>query len=411
MIFLLLVSPPLLVSLIILLFSKGKITWIEFGAHFASIVLVAIIGLYVIAYSVTADTELLNGSVTGKTSEHVSCSHSYQCNPHPVTTWVDEDIAYHLGDAHLLPIGSRSSYSSSRSSSSRNYSSRSSAKQSHRVAKTVIEYDTCYRHPYDVSWYITTSLRDTLEVDRVDSQGVIIPERWKQAYVGEPASKEHLYTNYIQANPDSVLLHFSEGSQELQKLVPEYSRVYDMYRVHHFLNVGVNVPNYNDWDQAINRINANLGEGKQVNIMMIVVGTADPSFEYALHHKWVGGKKNDAIIIVGAPQYPKIDWVRIVSWTPNKDYIVQLRDRILDIGTMDKQSEIVQAITAETATRFERMHMKKYQYLMMAYEPSTTAVLVMFLINCVISGLIQWWSWKNEFITDTFIFKRAFKRV
>lgn len=86
-----------------------------------------------------ADVELLNGYVTGKERDVVSCSHSYEC------------MCY---------------YTESCSGSG---TSRSCTRTRH--------CSTCYEHSYDVDWDVHTTVGN-LTIDRIDRQGLDQPPRW-----------------------------------------------------------------------------------------------------------------------------------------------------------------------------------------------------------------------------------------
>src|SRR5262249_53258019 len=149
----------------------------------------------------TADTEIWDGQVTNKSSERVSCSHSYDCNCY--------------------------------------YTTECSGTGNNRSCSEVRHCSTCYEHSYDVDWNVYASTGESLSIDRVDRQGLNMPARWGAAYIGEPYSSQHSFTNYILANPNSVLLGQKGDLQKFGKLIPQYPTVYDYYRVQHAINMGV----------------------------------------------------------------------------------------------------------------------------------------------------------------------------
>jgi hypothetical protein len=299
------------------------------GEALCTLVVCAIItgaGLALEFYGVTTDTEIWSGSITQKQREEVSCRHSYKCNCYTTT---DKD-------------GHSEEHCS-----------------------------TCYEHSFDVDWDLYFSTGKEMSIDTVDRQGLTMPPRWAAAYVGEPTTEAHTFTNYLLASPDNVLMHHDVPTG-FSGLIPKYpDEVYDYYRTNRFLLAGgVPVKGEKEWRWLLDKMNADLGSVKQVNIIIILAYTNDPRYEYALEKEWVGGKKNDLIVVIGTTQYPKIDWVRIVSWCTSADIKVLLRDEIQDIGTLDKRDEIMGDIRKEVTTHFHRRHMKDMKYLAASHQPS-----------------------------------------
>ncbi len=244
---------------------------------------------------------------------------------------------------------------------------------------------TCYEHPYDVDWDVYSSIGKDIGINRVDRQGLVMPPRWGAVYVGEPFAFQHHYTNYIKANPESVLLGQKGDLTKFGKLIPTYPRIYDYYKVDHIINEGVPGVDTATWNWLLSQADRTLGPNKQLNLIVITVPTDDPSYVYAFKDVWLGGKKNDAIILIGSTDGHKIAWADVVSWTTNKGYIINLRDAIIHIGTLDKRDEIVDTIVKESQTEFVRMHMKNYKWLTRNFQPSGTSMIALFILGTILS--------------------------
>ncbi len=205
--------------------------------------------------------------------------------------------------------------------------------------------------------------------------------------MGEPTAEAHSFTNYFLAAPDNIMLRH-DAPKGFEGLIPAYpSSVSDYYHCDRFLlGGGVPVWGKQDWEWLLDKMNADLGHVKQVNIILVLAYTADPRYEYALEKAWVGGKKNDLIVVIGTTKYPAIDWVRVVSWTTDASIKVVLRDDIQGIGTLDQRDAIMGAIRKEVTTRFQRRHMKDMKYLAASHTPGggPLIVIVIFEILAVI---------------------------
>lgn len=183
-----------------------------------------------------------------------------------------------------------------------------------------------------------------------------------------------------------LILCFLGEKGDLHKfgsMIPPYPEVYDYYKVHHLLNLGVPSAHDQDWEYLLSMANRKLGPEKQVNLIVVLVPTDDPAYVYAFRDKWLGGKKNDSIILIGAKDGHNIDWVDVVSWTTDKEYAVYVRDRILGIKNLDRRNDIVDVIVQETNQRFVRMHMKNMKWLVRGYQPSSTAMVWLLIIGIV----------------------------
>ena len=291
---------PVLIGIVGLFWTKGRINWKEFLALEAAVFIVVFSGFLIARYSSTADVEVWSGRVVDKRQVKVSCSHSYPCNPYPCN------------------CDSKGNCSTC--------------------------YHTCYDHSYDWDWNVYTSNREEFDIDRVDRQGVNEPPRWTRVYIGEPTALTHYYENYIKANPDSVLRRMG-AAERFKNLLPAYpSAVYDYNYVDRFVSADVAVPDAAIWNKDLQDLNADLGKKKQVNVIVLAAKTADPQYAFAIEEAWIGGKQNDIIVILGVPEYPKVSWVKIVSWTRKEELKIGLRDAIKDIGSMEKRVEIVHAI-------------------------------------------------------------------
>lgn len=335
--FLILMAIPTILSIGYLVWKhKNKYDWMDLlrdaGLQLGAAAVVILIGLGIAYWQSTSDTEIWNGQVTGKASVEVHCRHNYPCNCRQVC-----------------------------SGSGKN-----------ETCSTVC--DTCYVHSYDIDWDVYSSTNETVSIDTIDSQGLQMPPRWGAAYVGEPFSSEHTFTNYILANPASVLLGQKGDMKKFGKWIPKYPDVYDYYKTTHFINMGVLHQPDDTWNYLLSMANRSLGPERQVNLIVVTVPTDDPAYMYAFRDAWIGGKKNDAIVLIGSTTGHEIDWVGVVSWTPNKEFNIYVRDRIMEQKSLDNRDAIVSVIFQETTNRFKRMHMKDMKFLVRSFQPSGKAM-------------------------------------
>lgn len=344
MVFFVLLVIPLIVAVAGFILLKG-ITWKEFALQVVAQVLVAGVSAFCVFCANTHDVEVWNGRVTNKAQVRVSCSHSYPCNCRQVCTGSGKD----------------------------------------QTCSTVC--DTCYEHSWDYNWNVYTSNGETITIARIDSQGVYTPPRWASTQMGEPTAVQHSYTSYIKGSPDSLFRH--QGSSEKYKgKIPAYpDDVYDYYRLNRFvsLDVAADVPAWND---ALSDVNADVGSPRQANV--IVVLTRQPrDWFYALQEEWIGGKKNDVILVVGLDAEDKPVWAEVMAWTIDPIFKVKLRDDVLDEGVLTPK-KVVDAIRRNTMSYHRRKPMADFEYLKSAIMPSTTEWVVTLILGLLVAVGLTW---------------------
>ncbi|HEY4519607.1 MAG TPA: hypothetical protein VJH33_01030 [Candidatus Paceibacterota bacterium] len=297
---------------------------------------IGLVGLLVVAifyaghYAQTADTEIWNGAVTGKEKEWTSCEHSYSCNCRESCSGSGKD----------------------------------------RSCSEVC--DTCYEHSNDWNWKVRTTIGN-FNISRIDSRGSKEPPRWSKVASGQPVAFEKPYVNYIKAVPES-LFHFNSSLKEQhEKLLVRYPRVFDYHYANRVIPVGVTLPDIEAWNYELALMLRELGPKKQANIVLIVVKTPDQGYAHAIEAHWLGGKKNDVVVVLGVPEYPNIGWAYIMSWTDSQIFKVQLRDALLALGTVEKDA-VLRTIHQHVATTFVRKPMADFAYLKDEIRPPTWVI-------------------------------------
>lgn len=340
--FLIVAGVPLLAALGAYVFLDG-VTWKEFLCIIAAMLVVAGSSAGIVSCANTHDVEAWNGVVSGKERNTVSCSHSYPCNCRQTCTGSGKD----------------------------------------RSCSTTC--DTCYEHLWDYDWDVHTSNGETVTIDRVDRQGVHEPPRFTAVRMGEPTTLTHSYTNYIKASPGSLFRH--QGLKEkYARSLPEYpGEVYDYYRLDRLVTVGLSVADARQWNRDLARINADLGRPKQVNIVVVLVRNQPQDWYYALEESWIGGKKNDAILVVSVDNEMKPQWAQVMAWTTNELFKIKLRDDIMAETVIDRNA-VMTALANNVRVQYVRKPMKDFEYLSSQVTPTTTEWVVTLIIACLIAG-------------------------
>lgn len=344
--FLIVLLVPLAIAGLAYAFLDG-VTLKEFGLVILACLVVAGSSAGIVSCANTHDVEVWNGVVTGKERNTVSCSHSYQCHCHQVCS------------------GSGKNRSCSE------------------------HCDTCYEHSHDYDWDVYTSINETITIDRVDRQGVDRPPRWSAVVMGEPVSTTHSYKNYIKASPGTLFRH--QGLRDKYAAnIPKYPQdIYDYYRLDRLVAVGVPIDNPRSWNAELSRINADLGKPKQVNMIVVLVKNQPDEYYYALEEAWIGGKKNDAILVVSVDDQMKPQWASVMAWTSNELFKVKLRDDIMDEQVINRDT-LMTALATNVSKYYVRKPMKEFEYLSAQIAPSSTEWAVTLIIAVLVAGGLTW---------------------
>ena len=357
MILLVLLALPILIGIAGRLIWRRRITWKEVAIH--EVVVMAVIG---IGYAIgradrKSDTEIWNGTISRKWTEQVGCCHSYNCNPHTcVNPCLDSD-----GDMTVC-----------------------------------IEtcWDTCYHHKADVAYHAVTSNSESVFNDGCHPPDDAPPARWQQIVEGEPTAIEHAFENYIKAAPGASPWK-RDLAEKYRAQIPEYPRVHDLYRVQRVLTKGVMLPDVDALNTRLSEINGKLGARKQVNAILVVTAAKKPEYADALSAAWLGGKKNDLIVVVGLPSGSEIAWVRAISWTKVTAVKEGIEKGVLRLGVF-RGPEVLRVIEDEVAARFVRRPMADFAYLAASIEPTPTALWILFALGLLLAVGLQWFFWTHD---------------
>lgn len=348
---------------------QNRDAWILAVANVVIGSIVLAIAFYGSQSAATADVEIWNGQITAKERLHGTYEKPYECRCKSVESCTGS--------------GKNRSCSSTR------------------------KCDTCYETRYTVNWNCTSTIGGWT-IDSRDSTFRSVysepdPQRWSIINPGDPVSKRSSYTNYIQAVPETLFKPSSESLKaKFSALIPAYpDQVYDVYRLNRFLTPGYSTPDAAAWNNDISMMLRELGPRKQVNTIVVIAKTDDPNYEYALRDAWEGANKNDVVLIIGSKTWPQIDFVRVISWTKAELFKVELRDRVQELGTIQR-APIMSALQSQITKNFERRRMREFKYLESEIDPPSW-LLITVTIVLLLGGALS-------YAVDTGFFDRFTRR-
>jgi len=347
----LIVVPSLLVVLVSRWIWPHHITLKEWGLQFLALGVTTLICIMFLAlgkYAHMSDFDILNGVVTSKNSEHVTCEHEYVC-------------------------GQTCSGSGKHRSCSPKY---------------------CKLHSYDVDWHVESTVGEST-IDRVDSRGLTPPPRWLEAKIGELATSEESVTSYLLVDPDRFKT--TEPIREKYKdvKIPDYPRVKDYYRFDRVVNETPN--DYSTIRDYLDDALKTDGAKYQLNVTLLVTNKDDDYFNLINEH-WSGVRKNDVVLVYGVGSDSKIKWFQAMTYGDGQGNQILLskldtlaRGQTLDLALITKQYT---TITED----YRRLPAKTFAYLEDSYQPEWWQVVLFVVLNLALSIWVTWYLKENDVI-------------
>lgn len=211
-----------------------------------------------------------------------------------------------------------------------------------------------------------------------------MPSRWEQVAIGEPAAQTETFVNYVKGASDSIF--HKQAFSEKYKAPPYPNRVYDYYRIDRVVEVGTRIADKKKLNTTLNMALRELGGTKQVNIVPVFV-RASPDYARFIEQSWMGGKKNDVVIVTGlGPDSRTIEWVYVFSWSSASIVNVSLRNALTELGTYDVDTYVPTVVT-QVQKHYKRKPMAEYEYLKAELSPSTEVTVLAIIVSIVLQCL------------------------
>lgn len=338
---LLMMALPIVMGGIFYYFNKNVLPWWSVLASMIPGMLVVGAAFGLSHGSATGDIEIISGKIVSKDRIQKTYEEAYDCNPHQVQSGKDAN--------------GRPTYTT--------------------------KYDTCYRTHWTVEWVANSTVGE-FQIEKFDKTSKSVwnspdPVRYTNTVIGEPAAKQHRYTNYIQAVPNSLFAKV-DGTvkNKFKGYLPNYpDQVYDLYKINRLVTQGVTVQDAKAWNDDLSNMLRELGPAKQVNAIVVLTNIIDPSYADALKDHWDGANKNDVVLVISTEDGKNINAAHVISWTKNELFKIELKDRIEDIQVLDRV-QIMQTLDSQIKKNFDRRKMKEFEYLDTEIDPPNWVIIL-----------------------------------
>ena len=144
------------------------------------------------------------------------------------------------------------------------------------------------------------------------------------------------------------------------------------------------------------KMNARLGPAKRVNVIMVGMGAADSMLGEWQKSKWIGGKKNDIVILWGGNN-KKPTWVKVFGWTDEETCKRDLETIVLDNGAT---TQVLPLIEAEIRLHYKLKDWEK-AFAHISVPAPAWALWTYFGVMVVSQIGLWWWFMDNEYDKDS----------
>ena len=109
---------------------------------------------------------------------------------------------------------------------------------------------------------------------------------------------------------------------------------------------------------------------------------------------WVGGNKNELVVCIGLDKNTgKLDWVYPFTWTENKRIAVDIREDVMNLGTLNFTN--LYNILESSTNDFTYRDFSQFDYL--SVDPPTWEVWFVYILTLCISVGLLYYGYQNEY--------------
>lgn len=202
----------------------------------------------------------------------------------------------------------------------------------------------------------------------------------------EPVNVSYSYENRVQASR-SVFSYQKISEEEAKQLgLFEYPEV-SLFNYPSVLgDCGEGTKEANE---RLRFHNSMLGRSKQLRMWILCTDQADPAFGQLQESYWVGGNKNEVVLILGK------GWSHIFSWTDNKAPLIEVRD----FANQNRSpAQIADAMGEKLGADFVRKNFEDFSYL--TIETPTWAIVITFLVTLLTNVGLSYFIVHNEWYEE-----------
>lgn len=214
-----------------------------------------------------------------------------------------------------------------------------------------------------------------------------------------PVAETHKYNNYIEASKKTIHKNFqvqvsADDNKSLYAYPELKSNKYGNIEIDRVLgkeHLDFNTTNY--LNTQLNLYNATVGKTKEVNILLYILKDKSRDYLDILKSKFKYNK-NDAVIVLNIADN-KITWSDTINFMGGEKFEVNTRTAFEDISILDGE-KVVESIKNLINNSWERVPMKKFEYLKADISIDTKWEIIIVVLNLLLNGLLFWFFLKTK---------------
>lgn len=212
----------------------------------------------------------------------------------------------------------------------------------------------------------------------------------------EPAVTEHGYTNKVQASHSAFKMETVSKKEAAALGLYKYPDFYNYYRQNVVLGLDSFNVNRNVIQQKFEYFNGINGPKYKVKLFVILFVNNPISIVEKQQAFWDGGNKNELVICIGLNKDLKINWVKPFSWTDNKRVLVDCREDIAELDTLnfDRMYDALQI----DIQKFKYKNFEDFNYL--TIDLPGWSVWLAYILTLLVTIGVSWWAIKNDYTSD-----------
>lgn len=216
----------------------------------------------------------------------------------------------------------------------------------------------------------------------------------KDIYSSESSNVEESFTNYVKGSHSAF--RYDDISDELADSMGlyRYPEFYEKYKQKAILGLdSIKLTNADSIQTKFEYLNGFLGKKKQVKVFTLIFKNKPQDIAFKQEQYWEGGNQNEIVICIGVDSKNKPQWTKCFSWCDNKRITVDMREDIMQIGSLDFDK--MYNIYIKNINRFYRFKsFEDFNYLL--FEPTTKQIILVYLLVTLITILGLFGAYKYE---------------
>lgn len=175
-----------------------------------------------------------------------------------------------------------------------------SCEHSYQICTSTGKTTTCttyYEHLNDYDWVVDTDV-GKIWISRVDRQGTDTPPRWSKVKIGEHATMDYNYTNYLKNDKTSLFSVMAEGGAGIPQ-----PRIYDYYRYSPVIGF-----------PSIEKTVKDNNSRSHTNVNYVVVTGKDRNYIDSIVKDWGGVDINQILIVVSLGKGNTVEHLRVATY-------------------------------------------------------------------------------------------------